>query len=107
MPRLYLPTHQFSTPYPNPQNEREELLNRLYETRTLLPGAREMPIEQLRDYVQNQEGKERTGHYDKYVTKRTADAVNARKREQEIGALREFAEWRRKKAQEAGEAPKE
>ena len=32
-------------------------MNRLWATRTLLPGARELEIQQLRDYVQMQEQK--------------------------------------------------
>ena len=28
MSKLWLPTHQYARPYPNPSNERENLLNR-------------------------------------------------------------------------------
>ncbi len=30
MSKLWLPTHQYAEPHPNPQNEREDLLNRNY-----------------------------------------------------------------------------
>ena len=100
MPRLWLPTHKYSRPYPNPQNEREDLLNRLYATRTMIPGSKTMDIHELRDRVEQQECKEREGYYDKHAKKKAA--VSAAKREQAIGAMREFADWRRKRKQAAG-----
>jgi hypothetical protein len=97
MPRLYLPTHQYSRPYPFPKDEREELLNRLHETRTLLPGARTMPLEELRDYVHAQEGKEREGHYEKKYPSKHPAPMTPKQYDEARGALREYAEWRRRR----------
>ena len=94
--RLYLPTGARSGPYPYPQNEREELLQRLWKTNTLLPGSRTMEIQALRDYVVAQEEKIRQGHYTK--TNQTATATPEQIR-QARGALSEYLTWRRKKKQ--------
>ena len=107
MVKLYLPTHKYAGPYPMPQNEREDLLQRMYNTRSLIVGAEQMEIEELRDHVQAQEGKMKSGHYEKVMpmhkgaVEGTVDYIQAQ------GALREYAAWRRKKQQAAGEAPKD
>jgi len=41
--------------FPNPQSEREELMNRLYELSCMVPDGMEMPIDQLRGIVAWQE----------------------------------------------------
>lgn len=107
MVKIYLPTHQYSGPYPMPQNEREDLLQRMYNTRSLIVGAEDMEIEELRDLVQAQEGKGKEGHYDKVMpmhkgaVKGSVDYIQAQ------GALREYATWRRKKREAEGLVPKE
>ena len=107
MVKIYLPTHQYSGPYPFPQNEREDLLQRMYNTRSLIVGAEDMEIEELRDLVQAQEGKTAEGYYEKKIpqhrgaVKGTADYIQAQ------GALREYANYRRKKQQAAGLIPKD
>lgn len=106
MVKFYLPTHQYSGPYPMPQNEREDLLQRMYKTRSLILGAEQMDIGELRDLVQAQEGKEKEGHYQKVMpmhqgaVKGTVDYIQAQ------GALREYAAYRRKKLEAEGLIPK-
>lgn len=107
MGRVWLPIRdrmmpgQAKVPYPYPQNEREELLNRLYKTNTMIPGSRAMEIEELRDRVQAQEDKIRQGHYDK-VAPSNQSTVTPEQVRQARGALKEYADWRRKKQQAAG-----
>ena len=106
MVKFYLPVHQYSGPYPMPQNEREDLLQRMYKTRSLILGAEKMDIGELRDLVQAQEGKEKEGHYQKVMpmhqgaVKGTVDYIQAQ------GALREYAAYRRKKMEAKGLIPK-
>ena len=97
--RLFLPMGARSGPHPYPQNEREELLQRLWETNTLMPEARTMEIEALRDYVVAQEEKIRQGHYTKLNQTATVTPEQVR---QARGALKEYLDWRRKKQQAAG-----
>ena len=104
--RLYLPIRNRVTglrtePYPFPQNEKEELHNRLYATGTLLPGSHSMPIEELRDHVQAQEDKQAEGHYEK-VAPSNAKPMDADKYRQVRGALREYVAWMVKRQQAAG-----
>ncbi len=107
MSKLWLPTHQYARPHPSPSSEREDLLNRLWETRTLIVGVEDMPTEELRDRVQAQEGKMAEGHYDKrFPSKRTAP-MTGKERRQASGALGEYAKWRKRRRQAAGLAPKE
>ncbi len=107
MVKIYLPTHQYSGPYPMPQNEREDLLQRMYNTRSLIVGAEQMEIEELRDLVQAQEGKEKEGHYKKVMPMHQGAIKGTVEYIQAQGALREYATWRRKKQQAAGLVPKE
>ena len=107
MVKFYLPTHQYSGPYPMPQNEREDLLQRMYKSRSLILGAEKMELSELRDLVQAQEGKTKEGFYEKKIPmhqgaiKGSVDYIQAQ------GALREYAAWRRKKQQAEGLIPKE
>lgn len=83
--------------YPLPRNEREELLNRLYELRVLLPDAENMEVQQLRDYVQWQE-------YRAAERARQAAQEIARtprySREEIVGALKEYFAWRRRRQEQ-------
>jgi len=107
MPKFYLPTHQYSGPYPFPQNEREDLLQRMYNTRTLILGAEQMELSELRDLVQAQEGKIKGDHYEKMIPQHTGAIKGTVDYEQAQGALREYAAYRRKKRESAGEIPKD
>ena len=107
MVKFYLPTHQYSGPYPMPQNEREDLLQRMYNTRSLILGAEQMEIEELRDLVQAQEGKEKEGYYQKVMPMHKGAVRGSVEYIQAQGALREYAAWRRKKREAEGLAPKE
>ncbi len=107
MVKLYLPTHQYAGPYPMPQNEREDLLQRMYKTRSLIVGAEQMEIEELRDLVQAQEGKEKEGHYEKTMPMHKGAVKGTVEYIQAQGALREYAAWRRKKREVEGLVPKE
>ncbi len=102
MVKLYLPTHQYAGPYPMPQNEREDLLQRMYNTRSLIVGAEQMELSELRDLVQAQEGKTKEGYYEKKIPQHTGAIKGTADYIQAQGALREYAAWRRKKAQAEG-----
>lgn len=92
--RLYLPMDR---PYPRPSNEREELLNRLFETKTLLPDARTMEIEQLREYVQAQEAKQRSGYYDRVAPTQDQAPMTPEEAREVRQALKEIIAWRRRR----------
>lgn len=103
MSRLYLPVGAHNSPYPSPRNEREELLQRLWETRTLVPGAKDMEIQQLRDYVAAQETKQASGHYDRVApATKTSEPLTPDRLRQVQGALREYINWRAKRERAAG-----
>ena len=102
MVKIYLPTHQYAGPYPMPQNEREDLLQRMYNSRSLIVGAEKMEIEELRDLVQAQEGKTKEGYYEKKIPQHTGAVRGTADYIQAQGALREYAAWRRKKQQAEG-----
>lgn len=110
--KIYLPIRNWLNPgedrepYPFPQDEREELLNRLWKTRTLLPGSRTMPVEQLRDYVQAQEEKQGSGHYEKVAPARGVEPLSPDRLAQVRGFLKERAIWQRKRLQAAGLLPR-
>ena len=107
MVKFYLPTHRYAGPYPFPQNEREDLLQRMYNTRSLIVGAEQMELSELRDLVQAQEGKTKEGYYEKKIPQHTGAVKGTADYIQAQGALREYAKWRRKKQQAAGLAPKD
>ena len=104
MSRLYLPIGAQSNPYPNPQTERESLLARLWKTRTLLPGARTMEIQALRDYTVAQEEKIRQGYYGN-PNPEPSKPIDPDKHRQDIGALKEYLAYRRRKEKAAGLRP--
>lgn len=95
MVRLYLPIGPNSEPYPNPRTKKQELLNRLWKTRTLIPGAKDMSETELTDYVQRQEFKmkEEQAKQLKEVQKK----VSKYEHQQTIGALKEYIAWRKRK----------
>lgn len=107
MVKFYLPRHQYAGPYPFPQNEREDLLQRMYNTRSLIVGARDMEIEELRDLVEAQEGKTKEGYYEKKLPSHRGAIKGTIEYKQAQGALREYAAWRRKKQQAEGLIPKD
>jgi hypothetical protein len=91
----------------NPQNEREDLLNRLWDTRTLIPGAEQMELSELRDRVQAQEGKMSEGYYDKKAPAKRKAPMTAKEMADARGALKEYSDWRRRRQQMTGAAPKD
>ena len=95
MPRIYLPIGTSREPYPYPRNERENLLNRLWHARTLIPGSRTMPISQLRDYVQRQEFKLKEELIQK--ANKIQKTVSMQEHAHAVGALKEYLAWKRKK----------
>lgn len=105
--RLWLPLGQ--KPKPVPLTERDYLINRLHEARTLVPDAATMDIRQLRDITIAQE--ERMRNWEREQTeKQRIEALNPQPVvdvAQIKGALREYIRWRRRKRVEAGLIPKE
>lgn len=90
--RLWLPLGR--RPHPAPQDERQVLINELFELRTLIPNARSMELSELRDHVQKI----------RHQTKARAELesklfvpTSTRPLAEVAGALREFVQWRRRK----------
>lgn len=84
MARLYLPIGR--RPFSNPQNEREELLNELWDLRVSLPGAGQMETEFIRDVVQ----RARTKHKEEVARELAAAPVKRLSDEQVAIGLREY-----------------
>ncbi len=95
MTRIYLPIGAQREPYPRPKDERENLLNRLWHARTMIPGSRTMPISQLRDYVQRQEFKLKEEMLQKAT--QIQKQISVQEHNHIVGALKEYLAWRRKK----------
>ena len=98
-PRLWLPMGSKPCPFPN--GERDELMNRLWDAKYLVPGAKMLELSQLRDLVQYAEerNQERLNAEEAKI-RAGAEIVSRMPREQVVGALKEYAAWRRK--QKAG-----
>ncbi len=96
MPILYLPIGSQHKPYLNPQTERENLLNRLWEARTHIPGSSNMDLSQLRDYVQRQEFKQKEEMI--VNAKKQHIMMSEYEHAQSVGAIKEYLAWRRKHA---------
>lgn len=103
--RLFLPVGANREPYPFPQTRREELLNRLWQTRTLMPEARTMSLEMLEDYVQTQEEKQRQGHYQKVTPAKRTEPMSDKEYKQTVGTLREYLSWKRRREKAMGLRP--
>ena len=100
--KLFLPIGADREPYPNPLTERESLLNRLWETRTLLPGARDLDLSELKDMVEWQEKKaEERARKEEEKPKPSPEQVA-----QARGVITEFLRWRRKRMISQGIIPK-
>ena len=96
MGRLWLPTG--SKPHPFPSGERDELENRLWEARYLVPYAKALELSELRDLVQFAEGRNQERlNVEEAKVRAGAEIVSRLPREQVIGALKEFAAWRRRR----------
>lgn len=93
MSRVWLPPTR-SKPFPNPQTERQDLINRLYDARTYLPEANVMEIEQLRDYVEEYEARYITENMEP-VLKKDPKVLNQAERD----AIKEYLAWKRKRAE--------
>ena len=102
MSRRSLPTGK---PYPYAKDRREHLLNRLYETRTLMPEARTMELSALEDYVQTQEEKQRQGYYNKVAPTKRTEPMSDKQYEQTVGALKEYISWKRRREKSWGLRP--
>ena len=90
-PKLYLPIG--TKPFIQPRTEREELVNRLWNARYAVPGAKQMEIEQLRDFVDYAEGRaaEDNAKIALEKTRTKQDIDNA------VAFLKEYQAWRNKK----------
>ena len=102
MKKLWLPIGTQSNPYPNPKDRREELLSRLWATRTLLPGARTMELSELESYVDWQEKKmeERARKEEEKPKPSPEEVAQAR------GYVSEYLRWRRNRMVAQGLVPK-
>lgn len=99
MSRLWLPTGR--KPYANPKDEREILINRLWELRYGVPGARQMELQQLRDYVAFAEKRVEEQQAEDEKDALAATAKMAKMTPDQItGAIKEFLNWKYRKAGE-------
>ena len=81
-----------------PNTEREQLMQRLYEARYLVPGAEDLELNYLRDLVQAcEEKKQKQDEVDKIKAVAAAKMLNEMSPEQRRGALREFLAWRKRR----------
>ena len=103
MAKLFLPVGSKPSLYPD--NERAELMNRLWDARYWVPGAKDMEIQQLRDYVDYAEY--RVKEDEEKEAKLAAEKINKMSPEQVRGALNEFFEWRRAKLRSQGLLPQD
>lgn len=89
---LWLPLGRRPKVYP--QDERDQLINELYDLRTLIPNARTMELSELRDQVQAVRHKTaaRAAVESKLLLPTRSHSV-----EEVAGALREFVQWRRRR----------
>lgn len=104
MSRLYLPLGK-ANPYPNPTNERESLLSRLWEAKYIIPNPNTIEIQYLRDIVDYAEHRARE---DDLANEIAATAKMSKMKDEQIKqALSEFMKWRRNKEISKGLRPKE
>ncbi len=96
MTRLWLPTGR--KPFPEAKDEKERLINRLWELKYAVPGARQMEVPQLRDYVDYAAGRVKQ---DEEVAKKeelkAKDKMKDMTTEQVVGAMKEYLNWKYKK----------
>ena len=101
MARLWLPTGR--DPFPTAKDEKETLIHRLWELKYAVPGAKGMDAQQLRDYVHFAE--ERVAEDELAAKKEELDAKDKMadmNKDQVIGAMKEFLNWRAAKRGEKG-----
>jgi hypothetical protein len=103
MARLYLPVG--SKPNIAPKDEREELMNKLWELRYWIPGAKNLEVQQLRDYVDY--AKYRVAQDDAIEAKKAQEKLATMSQEQISGAIKEFLAWKNKKLEQQGLRQKE
>ncbi len=81
-------------PYPLAQDdERELLINRLWKLRFAIPGAKDMELQQLRDYVAYCEA--RVKQDDEVQARAGAEKVAQMSPAQVAGALKEYIAYKR------------
>ena len=86
-------------PYLSPNDERERLVNRLYATKTLVPGARDpkmISIQQLKDIVEMVEAKNKTRQEADVKLAQQKKPYTSSELEQIKLGLKEFLAWRRR-----------
>ena len=97
MSRLYLPTGSKPFPFAT-DDERELLINRLWELRYAVPTARQMDISQLRDYVAYAEERViEDAEADKKEEAAARKKMKGMSQKQVVGAMKEFLNWKYKK----------
>ena len=104
--KIWLPTGR--KPFPTAKDEKETLINRLWELKYAVPGAKGMEVQQLKDYVQFAE--ERVAEDEEAAKKEEAKArkkMDGMSQDQVIGAMKEYLNWRARKRGEKGKYPKQ
>ena len=96
MARLWLPTGR--KPFFEPKDDKEHLINRLWELRYACPGAKGLEVQQLKDYVAFAE---KRVVEDEEVAKKEEEKARSKmdvmSRDQIVGAMKEFINWRARK----------
>jgi len=96
MSKIWLPTGR--KPFPDPKGERDHLINRLWELKYAVPGAKGMDVKQLKDYVQYAEYRV---NEDEEAAKKeeleAKDKISKMSPDQITGAIKEFLNWKYRK----------
>ena len=96
MTRLWLPTGR--KPFFNPKDEREHLINRLWELRYSVPGAKGMEVQQLKDYVQFAEERFTEDKVTEQKEKEEAEKKLSKMAPDQVkGAMKEYLNWKYRK----------
>ena len=88
MSKIYLPIGYKPT---LPDDKRGEYMNRIYDSNYLLPGAENMSLAELKDFVEFAEGRASEEAYkEELKVAKGSDIVDNMSKEQTKGDLREF-----------------
>ena len=94
--KIWLPLGR--APTRTPKTEREQLMQRLYEVRYLVPGAEDLELSYLRDIVQAcEEKKRKQDAEDKVKAAAAGKLLDDMDPAQRQGALKEFLKWRKRR----------
>ena len=91
--RMWLPP-SVNKPYDDPQNDRQYFLNKLHEINVFIPGAENMELSELKDYVEEYQGQAIEEAAAKLLAKETRSEPLS---ESEREVIKEYKRWRKRK----------